>query len=76
MQRAVFAAPQVVKRQSPRSAEIQDAFGAVFAESLFTAIPNLTGIPAIACGGVQFMADALRDTDLLNLAEALEGGNA
>ena len=59
-----------------RPYDIKNAFGAVFAESLFTAIPNLTGVPAIVCGGVQFMGDALRDTDLLNLAEALEGGKA
>ena len=59
-----------------RPYEIKDAFGALFAESLFTAIPNLTGVPAIVCGGVQFMGDALRDTDLLNLAEALEGRKA
>ena len=58
-----------------RPYDIKDAFKTVFAESLFTAIPNLTGIPAMVSGGVQFMADALRDSDLLNLAEALEGGN-
>ena len=59
-----------------RPYDIKDAFMTVFAESLFTAVPNLTGIPAMVSGGVQFMADALRDSDLLNLAEALEGGNA
>lgn len=59
-----------------RPYDIKDAFMTVFAESLFTAVPNLTGIPAIVSGGVQFMADALRDSDLLHIAEALEGGNA
>ena len=56
--------------------DIKDAFDAVFAESLFTAIPNLTGVPSMVCGGVQFISDALQDGRLLNLAEALEGGAA
>ena len=59
-----------------RPYDIKDAFDAVFAESLFTAIPNLTGVPAMVCGGVQFVSDALQDGRLLNLAEALEGGAA
>lgn len=59
-----------------RPYDIKDAFDAVFAESLFTAIPNLTGVPAMVCGGVQLIADALQDGRLLNLAEALEGGAA
>ena len=59
-----------------RPYDIKDAFDAVFAESLFTAIPNLTGVPSMVCGGVQFISDALQDGRLLNLAEALEGGAA
>ena len=56
--------------------DIKEAFGAVFAESFYTAIPNLTGFPSVVCGGVQLIGDALQDGRLLNLAEALEGGAA
>ncbi|MBQ7682625.1 MAG: hypothetical protein IJT31_10530 [Oscillibacter sp.] len=59
-----------------RPYDIKDAFATVFAESLFTAIPNLTGIPALVSGGVQFFADTLQEGTLLNLAEALEGSDA
>lgn len=56
--------------------DIKDAFMKVVSESLFTAIPNLIGVPAVITNGVQLIGGALRDGRLLNLAEALEGGAA
>lgn len=55
---------------------IADAFGKVFAESLFTAIPNLIGIPAMAAGGVQLMADAFQENTLFSLANVAERKDA
>ena len=52
--------------------DIRDAFETVFQESVFTSVPNLTGIPALACGGVQLMGKALNESVLLSLAGSVE----
>lgn len=52
---------------------IQEAFGKVFEESKFTAVANLIGIPAVACGGVQLLGNHFNDALLLSLANAAEG---
>ena len=49
-----------------------DAFEKVFAESLFTAIPSITGMPAMVTGGVQFMADSFKESVLLSIAKSVE----
>ena len=53
--------------------DIKDAFSRVFAESIFTAVPNLTGIPALVTNGVQLMADVYRESVLLSIAKSAEG---
>lgn len=52
--------------------DIHEAFDKVFEESLFTAIPNLIGIPALVSGGVQLMGKAFDESTLLSLARAVE----
>ena len=52
--------------------DIHEAFGKVFAESVFTAVPNLIGTPALVCGGVQLMGDHFAESVLLSLATATE----
>ncbi len=52
--------------------DISDAFETVFAESLFTAIPNLIGIPAMVTGGVQLMAADFAENILLSIASGTE----
>jgi Asp-tRNA(Asn)/Glu-tRNA(Gln) amidotransferase A subunit family amidase len=42
----------------------------VFAESEFTAIANLIGIPALAAGGVQLLGDHFAESTVLSLAKA------
>ncbi len=52
--------------------DIGEAFGRVFRESVFTATANLTGIPALACRGVQLMGAHFSEGVLLSLAGAVE----
>lgn len=54
------------------SYDIRDAFGKVFAESLFTASANLTGIPALVSGGVQLLGKQFSEPVLLGLAKCAE----
>lgn len=53
--------------------DIHDAFGKVFAESVYTAVPNLIGIPALVSGGVQLMGKQFAESLLLSLAQNAEG---
>ncbi len=52
--------------------DIHEAFGKVFAESVFTAVPNLIGTPALVSGGVQLMGDHFAESTLLSLAAIVE----
>lgn len=51
---------------------IDDAFLKVFEESVFTAIANLIGTPAIVSGGVQLMGPHFAESTLLSLAGSVE----
>ncbi len=52
--------------------EIDKAFGFVFEESVFTAVANLIGVPALTSGGVQFLGKAFSESVLLSLAGSAE----
>ena len=52
--------------------DIKDAFTKVFTESVFTAVSNLTGIPALATNGVQLLSKAFDESKLLSLAKISE----
>ena len=52
--------------------DIKDAFGKVFEESVFTAVPNLIGIPALVSGGVQLLGNHFSESTLLSLAHSVE----
>lgn len=52
--------------------DIKDAFGKVFEESVFTAVPNLIGIPALVTNGVQLMGNHFSESTLLSLAHSVE----
>ena len=54
------------------SYDIKDAFGKVFAESVFTAVPNLIGVPALVTNGVQLMGNHFAESTLLSLANSVE----
>lgn len=52
--------------------DIKDAFMKVFEESVFTALANLIGVPAIVTGGVQFVSGHFAESTLLSLAASIE----
>ena len=54
------------------SYDIHEAFGKVFEESVFTALANLIGIPALVSGGVQLMGKHFSESVLLSLAAGVE----
>ncbi len=52
--------------------DIKDAFTKVFSESVFTAVPNLIGTPALVSGGVQLMGKHFDESKLLSIAKVNE----
>ncbi len=73
----VFAAYDAVLAPACGKAEYKpydalDAFEKVFEESLFTAIPSITGMPAMVTKGVQLMADSFNESVLLSIAKSVE----
>jgi len=55
--------------------DIKDAFKKVFEESVFTAVPNLIGAPALVTNGVQLIGKNFSEATLLSLADSVERGN-
>ncbi len=53
--------------------DVLDSFEKVFEESVFTAIPSITGMPAMVTKGVQLIADSYKDSVLLSIAKSVEG---
>ncbi len=51
---------------------VNDAFLKVYNESLFTAIPNLVGLPALVSGGVQLIGNHFDESMLFSLALQVE----
>ena len=54
------------------SYDITEAFGKVFEQSVYTALANLIGTPALVSGGVQLMGKHFGEATLLSLANAVE----
>ncbi len=52
--------------------DINEAFTKVYEESVYTAVPNLIGTPALVCGGVQLMGKQFSESSLLSLAHSTE----
>lgn len=62
----------VCSKTAYESYDIHKAFSKVFEESVFTAVPNLIGTPAIVSDGVQLMGKAFSESTLLSLAHSVE----
>lgn len=62
----------VCSKSEYKAYDIKEAFGKVFAESVFTSAANLTGAPALVSGGVQLMGKAFGESVLLSLAGSVE----
>ena len=52
--------------------DIAEAFSKVYEESLYTAVPSITGLPAMVSGGVQLIADSFKESTLLSIAACVE----
>ncbi|MBR4072930.1 MAG: hypothetical protein IKK24_03200 [Clostridia bacterium] len=52
--------------------DISEAFEKVYSESIFTAVANLIGTPALVSGGVQLMGKHFDESLLLSLAGSVE----
>lgn len=52
--------------------DVSEAFKKVFDESIFTVIPNLTGMPAMVTKGIQLIADTFNENILLSIAHSAE----
>lgn len=57
---------------SYRPYDISEAFEKVFEESFFTAIPSITGMPAMVTKGVQLISDSYKESVLLSIAKSAE----
>jgi len=62
----------VTSKSAYEAYEIEKAFQTVFEESVFTAVANLIGVPALVSGGVQLMGKAFSESTLLSLAGSVE----
>ncbi|MBR5586465.1 MAG: hypothetical protein IKW02_00720 [Clostridia bacterium] len=59
-------------KTSYKAYDIADAFEVVFEESVFTAVANLIGVPAMVSGGVQLIGKHFGESDILSLAGSAE----
>ena len=62
----------VCSKASYKSYDIKDAFNKVYDESVFTAVSNLIGTPALVSSGVQLMGKAFSESTLLSFASCVE----
>ncbi len=59
-------------KMSYQEYDILDSFNKVFDESIFTAIPSITGLPAMVTKGVQLISDSFKESVLLSIAHNVE----
>lgn len=62
----------VCSKASYKAYDIKDAFTKVYEESVFTAVANLIGTPALVSCGVQLMGKHFSEGTLLSLASSVE----
>ncbi len=62
----------VMSKKEVSPYDVSEAFEKVFEESKFTAIPSITGLPAVVTNGVQLIGDYFAESRLLSLAAASE----
>lgn len=62
----------VMSEKNVKPYDTKDAFEKVFAEGKYTAIPSITGLPAIVSGGVQLIGDYFAESKIMSLAAVKE----
>ena len=60
-------------KTSYNATDFEDGLKTVYNEMYFSALANLTGIPTIVAGGIQFMADSFGENTLFSAAVTVEG---
>ncbi len=62
----------VCSKAEYKAYDINEAFTKVYKESVFTAVANLIGIPALSANGVQLLGDHFSESTLLSLSKSVE----
>ena len=62
----------VMSKTEYKPYDLSQSFEKVYEESFYTAIPCLTGIPALVTDGVQLMANSFNENILLSVANSIE----
>ncbi len=62
----------VCSKSAYKAYDISEAFETVYKESVFSAVANLIGTPALVSGGVQLMGKHFSESVLLSLAKSTE----
>lgn len=62
----------VISDKSVKPYDAKDAFKKVFEESRYTAIPSVTGLPAVVSGGVQIIGDYFAESKIMSIASVKE----
>lgn len=62
----------VISDKNLKPYDAKDAFKKVYDESRYTAIPSVTGIPAVVSGGVQIIGDYFAESKIMSLAAVKE----
>lgn len=62
----------VCSQTSYKPYDALEAFSKVYEESLYTAIPSITGMPAMVTKGVQLISDSYKESVLLSIAKSVE----
>lgn len=58
----------VISEKAIKPYDLKDAFSKVFEESKYTAIPSITGLPAVVTGAAQLIGDYFAESKLMSLA--------
>ncbi len=67
-----FIISPVMSKASYEPYDVSESFTKVFEESRYTAIANLTGVPAVVANGVQLIADSFNESILLSVAHSVK----
>ncbi len=58
----------VISDKNVKPYDVKDAFKRVFDESKYTAIPSITGLPAVVADGIQLIGDYFAESKIMSLA--------
>lgn len=62
----------VISEKANKPYDLKDAFAKVFEESKYTAIPSITGLPAVVTGAAQLIGDYFAESKIMSLVAVKE----